>query len=202
MPYINPVFEKVLYLDIPVEERIIVGESFEIRDLIYCKKQIHKYLVLLLGSKESRMYLADSNTFVKIISDSPEAAYTYINEVPEPLINFYDISERKKILMNKFLHHIDNTLGIILNAYRLPLFILGTEKIIDHFKNLTKHGGAVIEYVYGNYEEATIEQLKEILEPYIADWKKVLQKDLLNQLKEAAGKRSSLLVSEMYGVKR
>ena len=66
---------------------------------------------------------------------------------------------------------------------------MGTEKITDHFKNLSKHTGTVIQYIYGNYEEANIEQLKEIVNPYIADWKKVLQKDLCNRLKEAAGKK-------------
>ena len=31
--FLSPVFEKVLYLDISVEEKIIIDESFEIRDL-------------------------------------------------------------------------------------------------------------------------------------------------------------------------
>jgi len=30
--YVSPIFEKVLYLDIPVEEKIMVDESFEIRE--------------------------------------------------------------------------------------------------------------------------------------------------------------------------
>lgn len=184
--YVSPVFEKVLYLDIPVEEKIIVDESFEIRDLVYSKKQLHKYLVLLLNGKESGMYLGNSNTFVKIVSDTPESEYDYINETPERVANFSDISRRKEIVRDKFLYHIDNTLGIILNAYHLPLFVLGTEKIVGHFKKLTKHATAVIEYVHGNYAESTLEQLKEILEPHIADWEKVIQKDLLNQLEEAA----------------
>src|SRR5688572_31629446 len=42
--YVSPVFEKILYLDIPVEEKIIIDESFEIRDLVYAKKELHKYL--------------------------------------------------------------------------------------------------------------------------------------------------------------
>ena len=92
-------------------------------------------------------------------------------------------------MVNKFLHHIDNALDIILKAYHLPLFVMGTTKILGHFKNLTKHAGAVIEYVQGNYEEATLPQLKEMLKPHITDWKKVKQKDLLNQLEEAAGKK-------------
>jgi len=187
--YVSPVFEKVLYLDIAVEEKIIVDKSFEIRDLVYSKKQLHKYLVLLLSGKESRMYIGNSETFVRIVSNTPESVFAYMNDIPERVANFSDMSDRKEIVMNKFLHFIDNSLDIILNAYHLPLFVLGTKRILGHFKNLTKHAGVVIEYVQGNYEESTLPQLKEILNPYIADWKKVIQKDLLNQLEEAAGKK-------------
>ena len=185
--YVSPVFEKVLYLDITVEEKIIVDESFEIRDLVFSKKQLHKYLVLLLSGKESRMYLGNSDTFVRIVSNTPDSVYA--NEVPERVANFSDMSERKEIVMDKFLHYIEKSLEIILNAYHLPLFVLGTERIMGHFKKFTKHAVAVIEYVQGNYEEATVSELKEILEPHIADWKKVKEKDLLNQLEEAAGKK-------------
>lgn len=187
--YVSPVFEKVLYLDIMVEEKIIVDESFEIRDLVYSKKQLHKYLVLLLSGKESQMYLCNSTTFVRIVSNTPESVYEYVKDIPERVANFSDMSERKEIVMDKFLHHIDNSLDIILNAYHLPLFVLGTERVMGHFKKLTKHSAAVIEYVQGNYEEATVQELKEILGPHIADWKKVKEKDLLNQLEEAAGKK-------------
>ena len=187
--YVSPVFEKVLYLDMTVEEKIIIDESFEIRDLVYCKKQMNKYLVLLLSSKESRMYLGNSKSFVRIVSDTPESMYAYMNDAPEKVANFSDMSERKEILMEKFLHHIDKSLDIILNSYHLPLFVLGTERIMGHFKKITKHAGAVIEYVQGNYEEATLQELKEILEPFITDWKKVKQKDLLNKLEDAAGNK-------------
>ncbi len=187
--YVSPVFEKVLYLDIAVEEKIIVDESFEIRDLVYSKKQMHKYLVLLLSGKESRMFLGNSKDFVRIVSNSPESVYAYVNDAPERVTNFSDPSERKEIIMDKFLLHVDNALDIILNAYHLPLFVLGPERILGHFKKLTKHAGAVIEFIHGNYEEATLPELKEILEPHIADWKKVKQKDLLNQLEDAAGKK-------------
>jgi hypothetical protein len=90
--FVSPVFEKILYLDIPVEEKIIVDESFEIRDLVYSKKQLHKYLVLHVGSKESRMYLGNSGSFVRIISNTPEAAAPYINDAPERVANFSEIS--------------------------------------------------------------------------------------------------------------
>jgi Bacterial archaeo-eukaryotic release factor family 3 len=187
--YVSPVFQKVLYLDIPVEEKIIIDESFEIRDLVYSKKQLHKYLVLLLSSKESRVYLGNTETFVRIISNTPESVNAAKKEMPEKVANFSDPAERKEIVMEKFLRHTDNSLGIILNAYNLPLFVLGTERTLGHFKSLTKHSAAIIEYVHGNYEEGTLEELKHLLQPHIADWKKVIQKKLLNKLEEAAGNK-------------
>ncbi len=187
--YVSPVFEKILYLDIAVEEKIFIDESFEIRDLFYCKKQLHKYLVLLLSSKESRIYLGSSAVFVRIVSAAPESVSAYENNTSEKVANFSDLAGRKEIMRDKFLRQVDNSLDIILNAYHLPLFILGAERILGHFNKLTKHAGSVIEYIHGNYEKATLQKLKEILSPHIADWKKVQQRDLLNQLEEAAGKR-------------
>ncbi|MCW3092016.1 MAG: hypothetical protein JWP81_3085 [Ferruginibacter sp.] len=187
--YVSPVFEKILYLDIAVEEKIIVDGSFAIRDLVYNKKQSRKYLVLSLSGKKMHIYLGDSGSLVRIVSNTPELVYAYINDAPQRVANFSDPSERKETVMDKFLQHIDNSLAIILNAYRLPLFVLAPEKILGHFKKLTKHREAVIEFVPGDYEQTPTEQLKEALNPYIEDWKKVKQRDLLNQIETAAGKK-------------
>ena len=187
--FVSPLFEKVLYLDVPVEEKIIIDDSFEIRDLVYSKKQLHKYLVLLLSGKESRMYLGNNGDLVRIISDRPEQIDAYVNELPERVANFSDISDRKHILVKKFLYHIDHSLDIVLNAYPLPLFVIGTEGIIGHFKQITRHQKAIVEIIHGNYEESSVVQLKQILQPYIHDWEKVKEKNLLNMIEEATGRK-------------
>ncbi|HSN60663.1 MAG TPA: hypothetical protein VLR49_07000, partial [Ferruginibacter sp.] len=185
--YVSPVFEKVLYLDIAVEEKIIIDESFEIRDLLYSKKQLHKYLVLLLSGKESRLYLASSKTFIRITSGTEELVEAYQNDIPEKVANFTNSSDQKQILVNKFLHSIDESLNKILQVYQLPLFVLGTEKILGQFKKITKHEAAVVEYVHGNYEDLSLVQLDEILKPAVAGWIIRTQKNLLKQLEDAAG---------------
>jgi hypothetical protein len=186
--YVSPLFQKVLYLDMPVEEKILVDDSFEIRDLVYAKKQLHKYLVLSLSYNECQMYVGDTTNLIKIVANSGLSALDFGNDLPERVGNFSDISERKEILMDKFLHHIDNNLDIVLNAYHLPLFVTGTKRITGHFKKLTKHAGAVVNYIHGNYETATPAALKVILEPYINDWIAVMHKDLLNRLEDAFAK--------------
>lgn len=198
--YVSPVFEKVLYLDIVVEAKIMVDESFEIRDLVYSKKQLHKYLVLFLDGHESRIFLGNSDSFVRIVSNAARPIFAYTNDIPQQVANFSDKEARRQMMMDKFLHYIDNGLDIILNAYHLPLFVIGPEKMLGHFKAITKHKSAIIDYVYGSYGNADEKRIIEVLAPYIADWKKVLQKDLLNQLNDAAGKKK--LVTGMMGVWR
>jgi hypothetical protein len=187
--FLSPVFEKVLYLDINVEEKIIIDESFEIRDLVYSKKQVHKYILLQLSSNEYRVFIGNSESFIRIISNTTDHVHVLINDAPERVANFTDNKERKEILLDKFMRQADNALDIILQSYKLPLYVMGTDRVLGHFKKLTKHTGMITGYVPGNYEELTTPELKEILKPFIADWRKVMQKDIMNQLDVAMGKQ-------------
>ena len=184
--FISPVFEKVLYLDIPVEEKIIIDGSFEIRDLVYSKKELHKYLLLLLSANEYKVFLGNTSTFVRILSYNPESAASSVNDIPERVANFSDMAERKDQLMAKFLLHLDKALHLILNTNPFPLFVVGTERIAGHFNKITRHGKSVIKYIHGNYEEASVNELKELLNPYVSDWKKVKEKALVTILENAA----------------
>jgi len=192
--YLSPVFEKVIYLDTKVDERIMVDSSFEIRDLVYSNKHLHKYLLLLLSGKESRLYLGNSESFEKLVS--PGSVYTHVNDAPERVLNFSDMSERKQIIRDKFLQHTDNLLDKVLKEYRVPLFIMGTEKLLGHFKKHTNHSDNVFKYIIGNYEDYTLSQLKAIMKPYIASWFRTQQKAVLAQLEKAADKKKLV-----YGIK-
>ncbi len=186
--YVSPIFEKVLYLDIAVEQKTIIDESFEIRDLVYSKKNFHKYLVLLIRENESVIYFGHSSSLVRIVSNQPELinydAKDYLNEG----FGFSENSSLKKISIIRFLNQIDNSLPIILPAYRLPLFVVGTESLLGHFKLLTKHAGMVVDFLLINDEKISNDALNEVLLPSISDWKKVKQKDILNRLDQAASK--------------
>lgn len=184
--YVSPVFEKVLYLDIPMEEKIMVDGSFEIRDILYAKKELHNYLLLVLSAKWSKVYVGNSSRFVKVKSDVPDHIAAFQNDAPEKVGNFADPSHRKEVLMEKFLHHIDEGMRLLLHAYSLPLFVMGTPRILGHFKAITKNEKNIIGYIQGNYEEATEAELGEALLPYVNDWKKVKMEDLRLQLNKAA----------------
>src|SRR5688572_26787202 len=105
--YVSPVFEKVLYLDIPVEEKVLVNGSFEIRDLLYSKKEMQQYLVLLLSGKLSKVYVGNSSAFTKVKSNVPDHIAAFRNDPPQRIANFSDSSYKKEVLLKRFLQHTD-----------------------------------------------------------------------------------------------
>jgi Bacterial archaeo-eukaryotic release factor family 3 len=124
----------------------------------------YKYLVLLLSAKEVHLYIYDKIKFEKIKLSSADNVVAYERDMPGRMGQFTDASNHKEVLINKFLHHIDLALGEILNQYpKVPLFVLGTKKITGHFNQLTKHAKAVTEYIDGNYNESSMQELKEVL---------------------------------------
>ena len=185
--FVSPLVEKVYYLDIPVEEKIIIDESFEIRDLVYSKKEIHKYLVLVLSAQRSRIFLGNTVQFVRLASNMPHHVAAYKNDIPERVGNFSDPSHRREVMLDKFLRHIDNNLEIILKAYSLPLFVMGTDRTVGHFKKVTHHLKNITGYVHGNYDEASESAIWQAIAPHVADWKYVVQSDLMLRLDAARG---------------
>ncbi len=183
--YVSPLFEKVLYLDIPVEEKIIVNDSFEIRDIVYSKKELHKYLVLTLSGEMSKIYLGNTTHFIKVKFNSADNIAGYRNDVPERVANFSDPSHRKEVMLKKFLRHIDNGLTVLLQSYQLPVFVTGPKKVLGYFKAITKNEKNISEYIHGNYEDATEAELLKLLQPYVKDWKKVKLEDILHQIARA-----------------
>lgn len=183
--YVSALFEKVCYLDSPVEEKLIVDESFEIRDLLYSAKQDIKFILLILSGLESKVFLGDTTGLTPLLSNIPDAIYTYVTDTPERVGNFTDMVEHKQIVVSKFLHHIDEELGNVINERHLPVMILGAEKILGHFRKLCKHTASVMAFVAGNYENATVAELTDLIDPYITAWKIRSQNDLPKRLEDA-----------------
>jgi hypothetical protein len=183
--FASPIMEKVFYLDIPIEEKIVIDESFEIRDLVLNKKNKIEYLILLLNTENSRMFLANPSSFKLIKSNLPDNAHAYERDLPGRTTNFSDDHSQKEILLNKFLRHMDEGLSLILKAYPLPVFVMGPERVTGHFKALTKHHKNIIQYIHGNFADANETVFRKVMKPYLEDWRKIQEQLILREIDKA-----------------
>lgn len=183
--FVSAEVQKIYYLDIVVEEKIVVGSSFEIRDIILNKKQNVRYLMLLLSSKMSKMYLYDGHKLGLIKLNRSLCKAARHRDLPEPVSHYSDAQQENQILLDEFLHHMDEGLSIILKSYPYPLFILGPKKVLGHFKSLTHHAHSIIQYIHGNYNRYSEAQLGDVICPHVADWAQLKQQNILRQLQDA-----------------
>jgi hypothetical protein len=185
--FASPVFEKIYYLNVDLEETVIVNESLQISDLVFNIKQSRQFHILMLGKKESRIFLSDTNSSIKIAPDTFISNDTWQDDYVDA-IYLADTATKNEIAIKKFLRYVDESLSNILNHERLPAFVTGLENLLKQFKKMTKNNEDIIEYVTGYFEEHSLKELKQLLELRIHDWQKIKQKNLLYRLKDAASK--------------
>ena len=169
---------------------MVIDESFEIRDLVYSKKELYRYLVLILSAEWTKLYLGNGQELARVKPSTPDNVNAIWNDVPSRVANFSDPGERKEIMLNKFLKYSDEGLSAVLKDMPYPVFVMGTERTIGHYKKLTENNRHIIEYIHGNYEEASEASIRSVLAPHIANWKKIKELEVVQQLDSAmdAGK--------------
>lgn len=177
---------KLYYLDFAVEEKVIIDDSFEIRDLLYGKKDLHKYLIIVLGKERSQVFIGNTTQFLCIESITLNHAIVNQNKGDSKSTWHGD----KKKLYQQFLHHVDNSLSIILPAYRMPLFVIGTAKLVDDFLSITAFSNHILSSIVVDHDAVSEQSVRSIIQPYVADWKKVKEQDLLQKLHIAKASRA------------
>lgn len=186
--YVSPVYDKVIYLDIPVTTKICLDGSFQIRDLLESRVKLQEYLLLYLSSSEMRMYLGNEEKLVKIISDTPEPTTLQLNrQRPKALHEIRQMGVHD-FRREKFLRHADVSLGIMLGAYNLPLIVAGKQPILDSFRMLSNHLGSVVEWIPLREDADHKEQVIQAILPVVSRWEMFHRKNLINKLEAAKGR--------------
>ncbi len=180
--FVSPQTENIFYLDTPVEDRLVIDNTFSIRDLVYSRKKHIEYLFLLLSESSSKMFLGNTFKMIPVKFNVPDVAAAYKNDVPERVANFSDPDQLNEKMLDKFLHHIDQGLTIALKNYPFPVFIAGADRVLGHFKRITRNERSLAEFINGNYIDSTEAEILALMEPHLINWAGIKQKNLLSEL--------------------
>lgn len=197
--FVSQEFQKVLFLDVLVKERIVINNTFEIRHLLMHNKQANKYLVILLSGRQFKLYQGSTHEFLKIISAIPQSILAYQRDLGDEPVGPTAAAKRKEVLMDKFLHQVDKEISRLIALNHLPVFVLGAKKILGHFKKITKNSEGIVAYISGNYDKSGFSQLQELLKPYLATWRNDQQTQLFTLLDHAASQcRLAIGIKEVW----
>ena len=195
--FASPEKERLVYLPFSIEEKFIIDSSFEVRDLFYSIYKNVDYMVVMLDSHKPEIYYGYNTVLVKAkVDELPTNVEEMGRDYPTRVSNFSDPNEIKEIELDKYLREIDHVVSELISEIDLPVIICGSKRSIGHFKKITKNTKHIEDYVEGNYNEASKEEIYKAIEVVIFEKGEKNQKELMNTLEDAMSDKKCV-----YGIK-
>ncbi|MDE3236111.1 MAG: hypothetical protein KGO81_09170 [Bacteroidota bacterium] len=190
-------------LSFRVEKKIIVGDSFELRDILYELNYAIKYYTLLLSENEVRLYEGNWTTLTEIKSENHFPKYYNEEFTYNPpsrssslggQAHVKDFEKDKSILeeirIKDFFRAINKILGSFITA-QAPIIITGPKKELQWYTSVSTHK-QIIGKIEGNYTHSSLQQLA--LKAWTLVYKHLQDErtSLINEFKENFGTHRSV----------
>ena len=197
--FISSKVQLIVQFPFPVEEKVMVGESFEVRDLIYKENSSIPYLVIVLSKNTVRLYNGVLDKLTEVIDDNFPKTYEEEYEYNPPsrgtpfagvstVRNFEkEKSSMKEIRFEQFFLKADKQLQKYTKV-EMPILLMGVEKDMAWFEKISKHTKKIKDKINGNYDYLNEKQLIDIVWPTMYKYIQNQKKLVIKELEEKIGK--------------
>jgi hypothetical protein len=204
--FVSPHVKLLVQFPFPVQEKVIIADSFEIRDVLYKINYSHSYYILLISEKGARLFeRAFSNiTEIKDHHFPKEYHEEFLYNPPSrgssdsgsaSLKGFEkDKSILEAIRFQNFFREADLALKSYLVDHT-PLVLVGPKKEFAWFEKVTQHSENIISKISGNYNHASIKELEDLCWPAVRSFLDEQNKKWIIEFREKIGERLGL-----YGI--
>ena len=187
----------------PVKEKIVISDSFHLRDILYQDNYTIPYFALHLSENEVKLYQGSLTSLLEIkdnifpMKNEDQYEYSHPTRGSSYFGNSFtkEFEKDKSILQEmryeSFLSHVDRELNrYLVNA--VPLVIIGATKDLSYFKIKSHHANHIAGHVHGNYSYDSVNELGRLT------WKTV--KDFLDHAKEKTIRELQEKIGQGHGV--
>lgn len=172
---------EILYFPMDVQPKVIVDDSFEVRDLLLIVNRTFQYDLLVLNKKKTRFFNGFGlDIHEHIGSDIPEGSDHYLKLEKQPGI---DPGKTEAEAMKKYVKALDHFLRIY-SDMQMPLILMGDVKLLGYFKNYTRRPWKILGEIQGSYDDYTVAQIREKLKEFIQAFSDKYEEQLLQQVQE------------------
>jgi hypothetical protein len=157
----------------PVVEKIILGNHFEIRDLLMTEKYNSPYIVLSFNEQGANLYRGKMDQLEEIEDDYFPAAHTDDYEYNPPnkasfisgsaVVEQFekDRSMQQALHFKTFLQKTDKKLNSYLDK-NVELIVMAPRKKLAWFNSITDHFEKIITTIHGNFQHENLAEMANL----------------------------------------
>lgn len=182
-------------------ERVIVDESFFTRDLVFAMNRSPRYWVLALSEQPTRLFEATRDDLEEV-NDGTPFPMTHSGRgggrtLPsDPAVN---VSQLRDEHHRVFFRSVDEALGTFLAADPLPVAVVGVDRWIAFFREVTSHGDQIVTTLTGNHDTTSAHELGKLVWPLVRESLAARRAGIHGELEAAVGgQRSASTLGEVW----
>ena len=181
-----------------VKEKITVGNTFEIRDVLYLEETMINYYVLLINEKKVKLFLGNGENLKEVKDKNFPSNFYEEYEYERPSRgnssgNSLKSTEKDKSIVKemRLMANLKKTDGKLspYTANNTPFVLCGNPKDLGYFLKVYKNHMNIAGKVSGNYVHENTTVLGKMTFKKLKSYLAKVQNELLEKLDEAIGKK-------------
>ncbi len=178
--YISPSYEDVLDLPFDVVNKILIDNTFAVKDLLRTVNRMFQYDVILLSKKKTRFFNAFHDVLIEVSNpDIPEGMKAYMDDVVKRKM---DPGKEESEAMRLYAIDIDKFIRLYTDM-TTPIIVIGDKKLVSYFKNNTKKPNKILDVIYGSYDDERLSVIEKKVTEKLSEYIKKRNHDLLERVK-------------------
>ncbi len=181
---------RAVYLPFAVKERVVVDETFFTRDLVLNLHRSPRYWVLALSEQPTRLYEGLRDTLIEV----QEEGFPLVHTGPGgsgalPGGAGVSRSAYRDERHRQFFRQVDETLKVFMRDDPLPLALVGVDRYLAFFDQVTSHKSAIVTTVTGSHDKTPAHELAKIVWPMVKANYAAERQQTLQELDRAVSER-------------
>jgi hypothetical protein len=168
-----------------VKPRALIDETFATRDLVYAFNRAPPYRVLVLSHK-TRLY----DAWTAVLDEHTAKPFSMVHRGPGgrsklPGGKGINRSAARDDAHRTFFRSVDDAVDALQKANPLPLVVVGVERNLAFYREVTRQSGAIIGMLAGNHDQTSPSALGKLVWPVFETGATLRRTEALVQLDEA-----------------
>jgi hypothetical protein len=170
-----------------VKPRAVIDETFATRDLVYAFNRAPPYRVLVLSQK-STLY----DGWTTVLDEHTGKPFPMAHRGPGgasklPGGQGINPSAVRDEAYRKYFRSVDDAVGALQKENALPLVVVGVERNLAFYREVTRQSGAIVGMLAGNHDQTSPSELGKLVWPVFQAGATLRKTEALVQLDKAVG---------------